>query len=76
MKKGEAAHVHTVTVSEIVKARAETGLSQAAFAKVLDVSVRTLQDWEQGRLRPSGAANTLIKVAARHPETILEAISA
>ena len=51
-------------------ARAATGLSQATFAKLLGVSVRTLQEWEQGRKAPSGAAVTLLKVAARHPEVL------
>ena len=53
-------------------ARAATGLSQAAFAKLLGVSVRTLQEWEQGRRVPSGAAATLLRIAARHPAALLE----
>jgi putative transcriptional regulator len=47
-------------------------LSQAAFARLLGVSVRTLQEWEQGRKIPSGAAATLLKVAARHPKVLQE----
>ncbi len=58
--------------AQVVAARAATGLSQAAFAKLLGVSVRTLQEWEQGRKMPSGAAATLLKVAARHPEVLQE----
>jgi putative transcriptional regulator len=56
----------------VVAARAATGLSQATFARLLGVSVRTLQEWEQGRKTPSGAAATLLKVAARHPEVLKE----
>jgi putative transcriptional regulator len=56
----------------VAKARAATGFSQAAFAKLLGVSVRTLQEWEQGRKVPSGAAATLLKVAARHPKVLKE----
>lgn len=56
----------------VALARAATGLSQATFAKLLGVSVRTLQEWEQGRKAPSGAAVTLLKVAARHPEVLQE----
>ncbi len=41
----------------------KTGLSQNAFAELLGVSVRTLQDWEQGRREPCGAAKTLLKIA-------------
>jgi putative transcriptional regulator len=54
----------------VAAARAATGFSQAAFAKLLGVSVRTLQEWEQGRKVPSGAAATLLKVAACHPEVL------
>ena len=56
----------------VARARAATGLSQATFAKLLGVSVRTLQEWEQGRKVPSGAAATLLRVAARHPEVLQE----
>ena len=58
--------------AQVAVARAATGLSQAAFAKLLGVSVRTLQEWEQGRKLPSGAAATLLKVASRHPEVLQE----
>ncbi|MFZ5906272.1 MAG: helix-turn-helix domain-containing protein [Nitrospirota bacterium] len=58
--------------AQVAAARAATGLSQAAFAKFLGVSVRTLQEWEQGRKIPSGAAATLLKVASRHPEVLQE----
>ena len=59
-------------VASLVEARLRTGLSQASFAVLMGVSVRTLQDWEQGRREPSGAAKTLIKVATRHPEVLQE----
>jgi len=58
--------------AQVAAARAATGLSQTAFAKLLGVSVRTLQEWEQGRKVPSGAAATLLKVAERHPEVLQE----
>ena len=41
-----------------------------AFAQLMGVSVRTLQNWEQGRSQPSGAAQTLIKVAQQWPEVL------
>ncbi len=56
----------------VAAARAATGLSQKDFARLMGVSVRTLQEWEQGRKIPSGAAATLLKVAARHPEVLQE----
>ena len=48
------------------------GLSQSQFAHLLGVSVLTLQGWEQGRITPSCAAKTLIKIADKHPEVLLE----
>ena len=56
MKTGKAARVTAVEVSAATEARNRVGMSQSEFAKLLGVSVRTLQDWEQGRREPSGAA--------------------
>ena len=52
--------------------RAQLMLSQAAFAGLMGVSLRTVQDWEQGRRTPSGAARTLLRVAQQRPEVFLE----
>ena len=62
----------TVVYSPIIAARMASGLSQSQFAALMGVSVRTLQDWEQGRRQPSGAARTLIRVAERHSEVLRE----
>jgi putative transcriptional regulator len=72
MKAGQAARVTHVEVPPLVEVRNRIGLSQAQFAKLLGVSVRTLQEWEQGRRQPSGAAKTLLRVAERHPEVLRE----
>lgn len=70
IKRGEYARV--VNVPDIAGIRARTGLSQSRFATLLGVSVRTLQDWEQGRRVPSGAARTLLMVADRNPRALLD----
>ncbi len=74
MKAGQAARTTVVTLTPAADARAKVGVSQSEFAALLGVSVRTLQDWEQGRRQPSGAAKTLLRVAARTPEAIRSAL--
>lgn len=59
--------------ANVVAARAGTGLSQSEFAGMMGVSIRTLQDREAGRRQPSGAAQTLLRIAARHPRIVREA---
>ena len=71
MRSGKAARVTKVKLPSVAEARAKTGLSQQDFARLLGVSPRTLQDWEQGRRQPTGAAKTLLRVAASHPEVLL-----
>jgi putative transcriptional regulator len=70
MKTGKAARVTAVEVSAATEARNRVGMSQNEFAKLLGVSVRTLQDWEQGRREPSGAAKTLLRIASQNPEAV------
>jgi putative transcriptional regulator len=70
IKRGE--HGRVITVPSVSSIRERTGLSQTRFAQVLGVSVRTLQDWEQGRRAPSGAARTLLMVAAKNPCVLLD----
>jgi putative transcriptional regulator len=61
-----------VAYPPVAAARTASGLSQARFAALMGVSVRTLQEWEQGRRKPSGAAQTLLAVAMRHPGVLRE----
>ena len=70
LKSGE--HGRITSVPDVAGIRKKTGLSQARFAQLLGVSVRTLQDWEQGRRCPSGAARTLLMIADKNPQVILE----
>lgn len=70
LKAGKVGRV--TTFPSVASARARVGLSQSEFARLLGVSVRTLQDWEQGRRQPSGPARTLITLAYQNPQALLE----
>ena len=70
MRRGQAARVSKVRLPAAAEARASVGLSQQEFALLLGVSPRTLQDREQGRREPTGAARTLLKVAVKHPKLL------
>lgn len=74
MKAGDAARVTQIAPNQVAAARLKTGLSQNQFAQALQISARTLQEWEQGRREPSGAARALIQIAFRHPEVIKEGL--
>jgi len=69
IKRGQ--HGRVTRLPAVSAIREMTGLSQARFSELLGVSVRTLQEWEQGRRAPSGAARTLLQVAARDPKALL-----
>jgi len=73
IKAGKGKRV-TVELSPIAEARHKAGMSQAEFAKLLGVSVRTLQEWEQGRRNPTGAARSLILIATKRPKILREVL--
>jgi putative transcriptional regulator len=75
MKAGKFARVTQVAINEVVEARQSTGMSQAEFASALHISKRTLQEWEQGRRSPSGAAQALVRIAKRHPDVLKETLA-
>ncbi|NWB88373.1 MULTISPECIES: helix-turn-helix domain-containing protein [Pseudomonas] len=75
VKAGRHGEVHRVEVTEAAEARSKTGLSQPKFAELLGVSVRTLQEWEQGRRSPSGAARSLLHIAALRPDVFRDVLA-
>ena len=70
LRQGKTGRV--INIPPVSEVRQKTGLSQSKFAALLGVSVRTLQDWEQGRRVPSGAARTLLLIAHKNPIALLE----
>lgn len=68
IKRGE--HGRVTNIPSVATIREGTGLSQSQFARLLGVSVRTMQEWEQGRRTPSGAARTLLIIAAKNPRAL------
>lgn len=70
LKRGR--HGRITNMPSVSSVREKTGLSQVKFATLLGVSVRTLQEWEQGRRAPSGAARTLLMVAEKNPRALVE----
>ena len=65
-----------VAPKEIRAIRLHLRVSQAVFARILNVSTRTIVDWESGRRRPSGTAVRLLKIAQKRPEVLVKAIYA
>lgn len=72
IKSGGGKRVVVTPDSPVAQIRQRSGLSQDEFAAALGVSKRTIEQWEQGRRKPSGAAKTLLKIVDRHPEVLLE----
>ena len=72
IKTGGGTRYRFTAPEEIRKIREGVGVSQANFARMLGISLRTLQDWEQGRRRPNQAAQSLLAVAAQRPDVMLE----
>ena len=68
--------VYEIKPPEIRMVREKLRASQNEFALLIGVSTRTLQNWEQGRRRPEGPAKALLKIAARNPKAVLDALHA
>jgi putative transcriptional regulator len=77
IRRGEAEPDRVVEFAPVdVKAiRRRVGKSQSEFARMIGVSVSTLQNWEQGRRRPLGPARALLRVAEAIPEAVAAALA-
>ena len=74
MNAGKKGRVYTPEQLLAISARQSVNLTQKEFARLLNVSVDSVQDWEQGRRSPRGAARTLLRVVHEYPE-ILEQLA-
>ena len=70
IKSGGGKRFFVHAPEQIKKIRSNLALSQAIFAQILGVSVRTLQSWEQGKRAPSGAAASLLTIAFKNPSAV------
>lgn len=72
--KAKPSRAFVIEVPDVKKIRSNYKLSQSEFAALMGISVKTLQNWEQGRRNPEGAARVLLQVAAKHPEVIWDVV--
>jgi putative transcriptional regulator len=70
----EASRTFKLEAPDVTSIRERYGLSQSEFAALLGISVKTLQNWEQGRRTPHGAARVLLQVASKHPEAVWDVV--
>ncbi len=77
IKRGElkASRVVDLKPMDIREVRKKLNLSQSDFALMIGVSLSTFQNWEQGRRRPEGPAQALLKVAASNPKAVIDALA-
>ena len=76
VRRGEmkATRVKNISPADVRAIRGRLGKSQSEFALMIGVSVATLQNWEQGRRNPEGPARALLRVAAKNPKAVLDAL--
>lgn len=72
----QASRRSTLTPIDVKAVRAKTGLSQNEFAQMIQISTRTLQNWEQKRRNPTGPAAALLKIVSAEPEVALRSLHA
>lgn len=74
--KKSPSRIYEIKPPEIKAVRNKLHVSQNEFALMIGVSVRTLQNWEQGRRKPEGPAKALLRVASINPRAVLDALHA
>jgi len=72
IKSGKGSVYRVEVPGDILLIRKNLNLSQKGFAALLNVSERTLQEWEQGRRKPTGPACSLLRIAEKHPEVFID----
>ncbi len=72
MIEGKPARVHTPEQILVRSARSKLGLTQPEFAALIDTPIGTIRDWEQGRFKPPGAIQCLLRIALKHPDVVKE----
>jgi putative transcriptional regulator len=70
----QASRIFTIKAPDVTRIREQYELTQSEFAALLGISVKTLQNWEQGRRSPHGAARVLLQVASKHPEAVWDVV--
>jgi putative transcriptional regulator len=75
-EKVQGLRVYEFPDPDVRAIREGAAVSQAEFARLIGINVRTLQNWEQGRSRPTGAARALLKIVASNPKSAMKALHA
>ena len=72
--RSKPSRMYEIKPPDIKYVREKLNVSQSEFAIMIGVSVRTLQNWEQGRRKPEGPANALLRIASMNPQAVLDAL--
>lgn len=75
-KSVRGARIAELSDPDVRAIREAAQISQSQFAKLIGVNLRTLQNWEQQRTRPTGPARALLKIVASDPKSAIEALHA
>lgn len=72
----QASRRFVITPPDVKAVREQIGLSQSAFARLMRVSIKTLQNWEQHRRNPTGPAAALLQIVSTNPDVVLKSLHA